>query len=100
MKARIQQLTAVLIITLLLVSSNSPYSAQQKQKKQKKKKSSKRKNSAFNGKDLNNWVFYLKDPAVDPAKVFTVQNGVIHIKGDPFRLYAYKGFLFRLQTSC
>ncbi|HLN20034.1 MAG TPA: DUF1080 domain-containing protein [Bacteroidales bacterium] len=38
----------------------------------------------FNGKDLNNWVFSLKDPAVDPKTVFTVQNGVIHIKGDPF----------------
>jgi hypothetical protein len=38
----------------------------------------------FNGKDLNNWVFHLKDPAVDPVKVFTIQNGVIHIKGDPF----------------
>jgi hypothetical protein len=38
----------------------------------------------FNGKDLNNWRFHLKDPAVDPAKVFTIQNGVIHIKGDPF----------------
>ena len=38
----------------------------------------------FNGKNLSNWVFQLKDPAVDPSTVFTVQNGVIHIKGDPF----------------
>jgi len=38
----------------------------------------------FNGKDLNNWVFKLKDPSVDPAKVFTIQNGVIHISGNPF----------------
>jgi 3-keto-disaccharide hydrolase len=38
----------------------------------------------FNGRDLSNWSFFLKDPAVDPATVFTVQNGVIHIKGDPF----------------
>lgn len=38
----------------------------------------------FNGKDLSNWSFYLKDPAVDPTTVFTIQNGVIHIKGDPF----------------
>jgi hypothetical protein len=41
-------------------------------------------NQLFNGKNLSNWVFQLKDPAVDPATVFTVQNGVIHIKGDPF----------------
>ncbi len=38
----------------------------------------------FNGKDLSNWVFTLKDPAVDPAGVFTVKEGVIHITGDPF----------------
>jgi hypothetical protein len=38
----------------------------------------------FNGKDLSNWVFMLKDPSVDPATVFTVQEGLIHIKGEPF----------------
>lgn len=38
----------------------------------------------FNGKDLKNWIFKLRDPAVDPASVFTVKDGVIHIKGDPF----------------
>jgi hypothetical protein len=34
----------------------------------------------FNGKDLSNWTFFLRDPAT----VFTVQNGVIHISGNPF----------------
>lgn len=38
----------------------------------------------FNGKDLDNWVFQLKDPAVDPSGIFTVENGIIHIKGAPF----------------
>ncbi len=38
----------------------------------------------FNGKDLSNWVFRLKDPTVDPAKVFTVSEGIIHISGSPF----------------
>jgi hypothetical protein len=38
----------------------------------------------FNGHDLSNWVFKLKDPSVDPASVFTVINGVIHITGNPF----------------
>jgi hypothetical protein len=38
----------------------------------------------FNGKDLSNWAFKLKDPAVDPATVFTVRDGVIHITGNPF----------------
>jgi hypothetical protein len=40
--------------------------------------------SLFNGKDLNNWVFKLKDPGVDPAGVFTIKEGVIHIGGNPF----------------
>jgi hypothetical protein len=38
----------------------------------------------FNGKDLNNWVFKLKDPSVDPATVFTIKNGIIQISGNPF----------------
>lgn len=40
--------------------------------------------SLFNGQDLANWVFQLKDPSVDPAGVFKVKEGVIHITGDPF----------------
>ena len=38
----------------------------------------------FNGKNLDNWVFRLKDPSVDPSQVFKVQNGVILITGSPF----------------
>jgi hypothetical protein len=38
----------------------------------------------FNGKDLNNWVFKLKDPSVNPSAVFTIKNGIIHISGNPF----------------
>ena len=40
--------------------------------------------SLFNGKDLNNWEFYLRDPSVDPGKVFTVKDAAIHISGNPF----------------
>ncbi len=36
------------------------------------------------GNSLNNWVFYLRDHSVDPASVFTIQNGVVHITGNPF----------------
>jgi len=82
MKTRTIQLTAVLIITLLLIPS--AIMAQGKAKKEKAPKPQKGTVMLFNGKNLNNWVFHLKDPAVDPAKVFTVQDGVIHIKGDPF----------------
>jgi hypothetical protein len=38
----------------------------------------------FNGKNLNNWVFHLKDSSVDPSTVFTVTDGVISVKGQPF----------------
>jgi hypothetical protein len=38
----------------------------------------------FNGKDLSNWEFKLKDPKVKPSEVFAVKDGVIQIKGDPF----------------
>jgi len=55
----------------------------------------------FNGKDLNNWIFYLKDPAVDPSGVFTVKDGVIHISGSPFGYMrtreVYSGYTLHLQ---
>lgn len=38
----------------------------------------------FNGKNLNNWVFNLKDTTVNPANVFSVKNGIIRISGNPF----------------
>ncbi len=38
----------------------------------------------FNGENLSNWIFHLRDESVDPATVFTVKEGVIHITGDPF----------------
>ena len=38
----------------------------------------------FNGKDLSNWEFKLKDPKVEANEIFYVQDGVIQIKGDPF----------------
>lgn len=53
-------------------------------KGQKTRKNSRSIVRLFNGKDLRNWVFYLKDHTVDPDTVFNVQNGVIHITGNPF----------------
>ena len=38
----------------------------------------------FNGKDLSNWGFVVKDNAVDPATVYSVKDGMIHISGQPF----------------
>jgi hypothetical protein len=38
----------------------------------------------FNGKNLDNWIFKLKDKNVDPGNVFKVSDGIIHISGNPF----------------
>lgn len=37
----------------------------------------------FNGKDLDGWHIYLKDPDADPKEVWKVQDGAIWCKGDP-----------------
>lgn len=37
----------------------------------------------FNGKDLANWNFVVADQAAPAEQVYSVQNGVIHIKGAP-----------------
>ena len=83
MKTKTIRFATMLIITLLAFSNAAM--AQTKAKKNKNMDKTESKNiRLFNGKDLKNWVFCLKDPSVDPSNVFTVQNNVIHIKGDPF----------------
>lgn len=74
--------TLLSIAFLLLAFSASDLIAQKSKANQKTGKSENI--QLFNGKDLKGWVFQLKDPTIDPSKVFTIQNGVIHIKGDPF----------------
>ena len=77
MRKKIFRITALLIIIL---SVNPAFvTAHSKSGKSKSKEV-----KLFNGKNLNNWVFYLKDPSVDPSKVFTAKDGVIHISGSPF----------------
>ena len=77
------QYAAILIVALMLIPEVAIA-----QSKDKKSKSSKKQKSdrimLFNGKDLKNWVFKLQDPTVDPATVFTVNDGVIRISGSPF----------------
>jgi len=83
MKTRIIQLTALIIVALFLMPNEMI--AQGNKKKAKAPKAEKGATvQLFNGKDLKNWTFFLKDPAVDPKTVFTVKDGVINIKGDPF----------------
>jgi len=77
----------ILIVTMLIIillATPDSLMAQTKANKNKKDKSKNENIQLFNGKDLKNWVFHLKDPAIDPATVFTVQNGMIHISGNPF----------------
>ncbi len=83
MKTRMY-LTIVLTL-LFLASPGSIVSAQKNAVKASKNNEQKgRKIDLFNGKDLGNWSFKLKDPAVAPSGVFMVNDGVIHITGNPF----------------
>jgi hypothetical protein len=79
MKTRILRIAAFLLIALFITPTLALAQKKRSEKKQKNNNI-----QLFNGKDLNNWVFYLKDKTVDPATVFTAQNGVIHISGNPF----------------
>jgi hypothetical protein len=84
MKTKIIRIAAILIIMLLV----APAAALAQAKDKKTKKAKKGTIQLFNGKDLNNWVFKLRDPSVDPATVFTAKDGIIHILGNPFGLQA------------
>lgn len=83
------KLSTLLLLILIIVTGASFDATGQKSRNNEKAGKSARSNKSaeiklFNGNDLSNWVFYLRDPSVDPASVFTVRNGVIHITGDPF----------------
>jgi len=72
--------TGIILLSLLVITeplSSIPSDAGSKKNKAKTVK-------LFNGKDLNNWVFFLKDNTVDPSTVFSVIDGKIHIAGSPF----------------
>ena len=83
MKTKTILLSTLLIIILLAIPNFTMAHANAKIKKSQKSSQSE-KIQLFNGKDLSNWVFKLKDPSIDPATVFTVLNGVIHVTGNPF----------------
>jgi hypothetical protein len=38
----------------------------------------------WNGRDLAGWRVFLKDPAVDPRRVWSVQDGVLRLMGQPY----------------
>jgi hypothetical protein len=75
----------LLITTVILLTITLSLPAQAKGKKGKDKKNTKGETiQLFNGKDLSNWTFFLKDQTVDPSTVFTVKDDVINISGSPF----------------
>jgi hypothetical protein len=45
--------------------------------------SSDKKVMLFNGKDLDNWIFFTENEEVEPGDVFWVEDGVIHTSGQP-----------------
>ena len=73
-----------LLIIIQLAFPNLSMAGDNAKNKKKSEKNENKKVELFNGKDLTNWVFKLKDPSIDPATVFLVNNGIIHITGNPF----------------
>jgi len=86
MKTKTLQLLFLFLI--ILFGASAEMYGQSREKNAKSKQSRRAGTTSniqlFNGKNLSNWVFHLKDPAVDPSTVFSVKDGVVHIKGDPF----------------
>lgn len=79
---RIARLSALLLV-FLTVFQNLP--AQEKTKNKKKHDKTEGKiTRLLKEKNLNNWVFKLKDPSVDPSTVFTLHDGILHVSGNPF----------------
>ncbi len=78
----------LIFVLIILTGASSGIYGQSRQKNTKSQKSRRSEKVAdvqlFNGRNLSNWAFQLRDPVVDPATVFMVHNGVIHITGNPF----------------
>ena len=83
MKIRTFNITilAILLSAVTVISASGQVKSNRNIKVSKVRKD---KVKLFNGKDLHNWAFHLKDPSVDPAGVFMVHDGVIHITGNPY----------------
>ena len=78
----------LIFVLIILTVTSSGIFGQSRQKNTKSQKSRRSEKVAdiqlFNGRNLSNWAFQLRDPVVDPATVFMVHDGVIHITGNPF----------------
>jgi len=83
MKIKLLQSRIFLLAVLTAISINSCGRSSAKKDKDSTE-SAAEKIQLFNGKDLSNWVFKLRDPTVDPAMVFMAHGDIIHITGNPF----------------
>ncbi len=72
------------IISLTLALAIIPITSCNQSKSAKEEGDKTNRISLFNGTDLSNWVFHLKDATVEPSDVFMVHDDVIHISGEPF----------------
>ncbi|HOU02399.1 MAG TPA: DUF1080 domain-containing protein [Bacteroidales bacterium] len=82
MRTRINLTALFLVSVMACLSLKVQAEPNTKEKKAKKQKTETVK--LFNGKDLNNWAFMLRDQSVKPESVFFIKDGVIHITGNPF----------------
>jgi len=57
--------------------------------------------SLWNGRDLEGWSVFLKDPAVDPRSVCSIADGAIHLTGQPYGYLrsTYNYFSYRLHVQ-
>lgn len=82
MRTRTIRLFLVIVISFLVAGiSISAYDKPKDKKKTEKNKGTIR---LLKENKLDNWVFKLKDKTVDPATVFTLKDGILHITGNPF----------------
>jgi hypothetical protein len=78
-----KRLLKFLFLIIVMVMNLSPDSAAQRASK-KSNDDNTNIVQLISGNNLNNWVFKLKDPSVDPATVFSIKDNIVHITGNPF----------------
>ncbi|HEO71518.1 MAG TPA: DUF1080 domain-containing protein [Candidatus Hydrogenedentes bacterium] len=74
-------LRIVVIVMVLCVTASVMATAQDAKKAAASEKPGKI--ELFNGKDLTGWELFTPDKNVDPKTIWSVQDGVLHCKGEP-----------------
>lgn len=89
-----------LVFTVILLTVSFSVSAQNTKGNPSGKNKGDGKVISLIGRDLGNWTFFLKDKSLDPSKIFTLKDGVIHITG-PFGYMRTKAVYsdFRLHAE-